>query len=92
MSKKITVDEEYLENINTHLLMIKDLNRLTVRLYGNTINSNKILDELIQSNNKEELLEFYLQSKKEIGDNINKMVGLFNFAHENFYEIKKNVQ
>lgn len=83
---------EYLENIETHVQMIKDLNHLTVRMYGDTINSNKILDELLQANNKEELLEFYLESKMQIGKNINKMVALFNFAHENFHEIKKNVQ
>lgn len=89
MTKK---SSEYLENIETHVQMIRDLNQLTVRLYGDTINSNKILDELLQKENKEELLEFYLESKIQIGKNINKMVALFNFAHENFYEIKKNIQ
>lgn len=89
MTKK---SSEYLENIETHVQMIRDLNQLTVRLYGDTINSNKILDELLQKENKEELLEFYLESKMQIGKNINKMVALFNFAHENFYEIKKNIQ
>lgn len=85
-------NSEYLENIETHVQMIRDLNQLTVRMYGDTINSNKILDELLQAKNKEELLEFYLESKMQIGKNINKMVALFNFAHENFHEIKKNVQ
>ncbi len=72
--------------------MMDDLNKLTVKIYGDTINSNKILTELIYAEQTDKLLEFYLQTKKQIGLDINKMVGLFNLAHELISITDKDIQ
>lgn len=85
-------DKEYVINIKTHQAMMDDLNKLTVKIYGDTINSNKILTELIYAEQTDKLLEFYLQTKKQIGLDINKMVGLFNLAHELISITDKDIQ
>lgn len=85
-------DKEYVINIKTHQAMMDDLNKLTVKIYGDTINSNKILTELIYTEQTDKLLEFYLQIKKQIGNDINKMVGLFNLAHEYLQVTDKDIQ
>lgn len=85
-------DKEYVINIKTHQAMMDDLNKLTVKIYGGTLNSNKILTELIYAEQTDKLLEFYLQTKKQIGLDINKMVGLFNLAHELISITDKDIQ
>lgn len=85
-------DKEYVINIKTHQAMMDDLNKLTVKIYGDTLNSNKILTQLIHAKETDSLLEFYLQTKKQIGNDINKMVGLFNLAHEYLQVTDKDIQ